>query len=138
MKISCMLVVRAYYIPMCFCLRAFIRAKVSISLFLSKDFASTFSIERIARSSSLCWDKVDLKYVFISFNFGKDRSAVATVTGMVTKRNNLYTWGNDELTRLSSIKFIKSMTVFFSPISSLNSLAKNRSWGSKSSVKSFA
>ena len=59
-----------------------------MSFVLSIFFASLFSIDKIARSSSLSCDIVDLRYVFISFKFENDLSAVATVTGKVTENVN--------------------------------------------------
>ena len=109
-------------------LRALTLAKSCISFVLSIFFASLFSIDRIARSSSLCCDIVDLKYVFINFNFENDLSANATVTGTVMKSiNSLYMSGKDELMRLWSMRLSTSKIASVTEISFLNLVAKTSS-----------
>ena len=113
-------------------------AKSLISFVLSILFASLFSIDKIARSSSLPCDIVDLRYVFISFNIENDLSADATVIGKVMKGiNSLYISGNEELMRLWSMRLLTSRTVSVTAISFLNSVANDLISESNSSIKSF-
>ena len=110
----------------CAFLRALTLAKSLISFVLSILFASLFSIDKIARSSSLSCDIIDLRYVFISFSFENDLSANATVTGKVMKSiNSLYISGNEELMRLWSMRLLASRTVSVTEISFLNSVAND-------------
>ena len=95
---------------------------VSISRPLSIDLASSFSMERMDTSSNLSWAILDLKNALINLSLEKDLSAVATVTGIVAKRKSFVDLRNEELTRLSNIKSIKSTVAVFSFISSRNSL----------------
>ena len=71
---------------------ALLFANVSINSFIFNCFAHSFSIARRARPSSLSCEIVDLRKVFIIFNFEKERSALATVTGRVT--NNTHAVAN--------------------------------------------
>jgi len=57
-----------------------------MTLFNSSDFALSLSIEISARPHNLSSAMVVLKYVLMSFNFEKDLSAVAVVTGIERKR----------------------------------------------------
>ena len=104
---------------------------------LSIDLASEFSIDSIAKLSSLSSGIFDLKKVLIYLSLENDLSAVATVTGTVTNRtSNFYASGKDELTLLSSTKPTISKTDVLSAISFLNSLANDVNSVSKFSVKS--
>jgi hypothetical protein len=57
---------------------ALLLANVSINSSIFNCSAHLFSIARRARPSRLFCGIVDLRYVFIILNFGKERSALAT------------------------------------------------------------
>jgi len=95
--------------------------------------APSFSIARRASPSSLSCEILDLRYVFINFNLEKERSALATVTGIVA--NNLQTVasaGTDDMILELIMSFSKSKTVFDVSISPQNSRLNNRTSATKS------
>ena len=128
--------VRTAYLKF-FCRTALTEANFLISSVLSRAFATIFSVERMVSFVSLFWLILDRRYVLITFNLEKDRSALATVTGMVrNSTNNFWNCGNDDIILLLYISCNNSLTVFKSEISSLNSLTKDLVSVTKSFVKS--
>ena len=120
-----------------FCCTALTEANFLISSVLSRAFATIFSMERMARLVSLFWLRLDRRYVLISFNLEKDRSALATVTGLArNSTNNFWNCGKDDIILLLYISCNKSLTVFKLEIYFLNSLTKDLASVTKSFVKS--